>query len=90
VASKHTLEKLAGADVSSIGSDGEPAQIKHHPNSSSQERKATLNNVKDHSKAFEHVLDAFLDDKNVNLSSKEDIKYAVHRVVRKNWPPRIL
>jgi hypothetical protein len=86
VASKRSLEKLAGADVSSIGGDGEPAKIKRHATISAQEHEATLNDVKDHSKAFEHVLDSFMNDDNAKLSSKEDISYAVHRVVRKSPP----
>ena len=74
------LEKLAGGEVSAIGT--EKAHFKY---TRAQEKQETdLDTVQDHKQAFEHVLDAFLNDKSVAVTEKGDIKYACHRVVRKS------
>lgn len=82
-ASQQKLEKLAGAEVSAIGT--ERARLKYTRGSSKQE--SDLEGVKEHREAFEHVLDAFIGDSEVGVGAKEDITYACHRVVRTSWPP---
>ena len=77
-AEQQKLEKLAGGEVSAIGT--ERAHFKYTRGGSKQESE--LEDVKGHREAFEHVLDAFLNDKEVAVSAKEDIHYACHRVVR--------
>ena len=72
------LERLANAEVSAINQ--QPSKLKYIRGSSKQESE--LDDVKDHGQAFEHVLNEFLDDKDVKLNSKDDIKYACHRVVQ--------
>ena len=72
------LRRLANGEISAISSP--PAAFKYKRGSHKEERE--LENVKDHRQAFEHVLNAFLDDKDVALQSKDDIKYACHRVVQ--------
>ncbi|ETN36396.1 acetate kinase [Cyphellophora europaea CBS 101466] len=72
------LDKLAGAEVSAIGT--QKAGLKY--TKGSQKQQSDLGHVEDHGKAFEHVLDTFLNDSNVAVSAKEDIRYACHRVVQ--------
>lgn len=74
-----TLSRLANAEISAINQP--PAKLKYVRGD--HKHNADLDNVKDHKDAFENVLDAFLDDKEVEeLKSKEDIRYACHRVVQ--------
>ena len=72
------LQRLASAEVSAINEL--PAKLKYTRGGQNQE--SDLDDVKDHRQAFENVLKAFLDDKEVKLKSKDDIKYACHRVVQ--------
>lgn len=73
------LKSLAKAEISNINS--QPAQLKY--SSGSSDEKKDIEDVKDHKKAFEHVLNAFLTDENVDLvKSKDDVRYACHRVVQ--------
>merc|ERR1712230_236946 len=77
-APQEKLEKLAGGEVSAIGT--ERAHLKYTRGSSKHD--TDLDNVKEHRDAFEHVLDAFLNDTEVAVNAKEDIGYACHRVVQ--------
>lgn len=79
------LDKLAGAEVSAIGS--EPAHFKYTKGTTKQE--SDLKDIKGHREAFGHVLDAFLNDKDVGVGAKDDIQYACHRVVRTSWIPNL-
>lgn len=73
------LKSLAKAEVSNINS--QPAQLKY--SSSAKQEKQDVDNIKDHKAAFERVLDAFLNDDSVkDVKSKDDIRYACHRVVQ--------
>ncbi|KAK5106093.1 hypothetical protein LTS08_000209 [Lithohypha guttulata] len=73
------LKSLAKAEVSSINS--QPAQLKY--TSSATQDKQDVDNIKDHKAAFERVLNAFLDDGSLKeVQSKDDIRYACHRVVQ--------
>lgn len=76
--SSSSLEKIAAAEVS--GFTDPPAKEKYSRGSYS--RKNEWPNIKSHNDAFQHILDAFLNDKELReLSSKDDITYACHRVV---------
>lgn len=77
------LDKLAGAEVSAIGS--EQANLKY--TRGTEEQESDLGNIKGHREAFERVLDTFLNDKDVGVGAKEDIQYACHRVVRTSCIP---
>ncbi|RMZ81578.1 hypothetical protein DV737_g2482, partial [Chaetothyriales sp. CBS 132003] len=73
-----TLEWLGSAEVSSVNQP--PSKLKYVRGLSKQESQ--LDDIDNHRQAFEHVLNAFLFDKDIEVSSKEDIKYACHRVVQ--------
>ena len=71
-------EKIAACEVS--GFTDPPAKEKYTRGSDTTKKE--LPNLKSHSDAFRHILNAFLDDKNIeNVSRKEDITHACHRVV---------
>lgn len=72
------LQLLAKAEISAINQP--PATLKY--SQSDNKKTSELGDVKDHAQAFEHVLNAFLNDENVKLKSKDDIHYACHRVVQ--------
>ena len=72
------LKLLAKAECSAINQP--PASLEYSHND--EKKTSELGDVKDHKQAFEHVLDAFLNDERVNVKSKEDIHYACHRVVQ--------
>lgn len=73
------LKSLAKADVSSISQ--KPAKLKYSSNGSSD--KSDLDDISDHSAAFKHILDLFINDDEVKeVKSKDDIQYATHRVVQ--------
>lgn len=82
-AGEKKLEKLASAEVSAIGD--EPAHLKY--TIAGNKQGTDLDDVADHKKAFERVLDAFLNDEAVVVKKKEDINYACHRVVREFLHP---
>jgi acetate kinase len=73
------LRRLASAEISNINSP--PAKLKY--TRGSQKDNSEVGNIKDHRGAFEHVLNAFIEDKEVpEVSSKDDIDYTAHRVVQ--------
>lgn len=77
--SEKKLKSLAKAEVSNINS--QPAQLKY--SSKDKQDKKDVNDIKDHAAAFELVLNSFLNDANVDeVKSKDQIKYATHRVVQ--------
>lgn len=74
------LKAIAKAEISNINQP--PAQLKYASAGRSQSKK-DIDTINDHQSAFEHVLDTFLNDKNVtDVQSKDDINYACHRVVQ--------
>jgi acetate kinase len=76
------LNKLASAEVSAIGD--KPAHFKY--TRAGDKQQSDLNDVNDHKKAFEHVLDSFLNDKKGGIQGKDEILFAAHRVVRRSTP----
>ena len=72
------LKLLAKAEISAINQP--PATLKYSCNE--LQSTAKIGNVKDHKQAFEQVLTAFLEDQKVEVKSKDDIRYACHRVVQ--------
>lgn len=73
------LKSLAKAEVSNINS--QPAQLKYSSNG--QQDKKDVDDVKDHEAAFDLVLKSFLEDSSLEeVKSKDQIKYATHRVVQ--------
>jgi acetate kinase len=72
-------EKIAAAEISGISSP--PAQFTYSRNN--QKHKEELpSSIKSHNDAFEHILESFLNDKDLeNVSSRDHIDYACHRVV---------
>lgn len=72
------LRRLASAEISAIG-DAPKLKYIRGPYKDTSE----IGQIHDHKGAFEHVLHAFLSDKEVpQVSSKDDIHYACHRVVQ--------
>src|SRR5271156_996041 len=79
VGENKTLTGIANASVS--GFTAPPATQKYSRGGHSS-TKELGSDVKSHTGAFEHVLHAFLDDKDLpEVSSKDDITYACHRIV---------
>ena len=77
--SETKLQSLAKAEISNINQ--QPASIKY--SSQSKNDKQDIAGIPDHKAAFEHVLDVFLRDESVKeVQTKDDIKYACHRVVQ--------
>ncbi len=75
------LKLLAKAEVGAISAiDEAPATLEYSCNS--QKNTSELGDVKDHKQAFENVLNVLLKDQQVDLNSKDDIRYACHRVVQ--------
>ena len=73
------LRRLASAEISSINSP--PARLKYVRGA--YKDASDVGDIKDHKQAFEHVLDAFIADKEIpEVSSKDDIDYTAHRVVQ--------
>jgi acetate kinase len=73
------LRRLASAEISSINSP--PARLKYLRGISKDTRD--VGDVQDHKQAFEHVLNAFIEDTEIKeVSSKDDIDYTAHRVVQ--------
>lgn len=73
------LKSLAKAEVSNINS--QPAQLKY--TSKDKQDKSDVDDVKDHKAAFGRILHAFLEDASIEeVKSKDDIRYACHRVVQ--------
>jgi acetate kinase len=76
---KRDLRRLASAEISNINSP--PAKLKYTRDSYQDNSEA--GDIKDHRGAFEHVLNAFIVDKEITeVSSKDDIDYTAHRVVQ--------
>ena len=73
-----SLKLLAKAEVLAINQP--PATLKYSCHD--EKNTSKLGNVEDHKQAFEHILAAFLEDQRVELKSKDDIRYACHRVVQ--------
>lgn len=72
------LEKIAAAEVS--GFTDPPAKEKYRRGSYSS--KNELPDIKSHDDAFQHILNTFINDKDLTeVQSKDDITYACHRVV---------
>jgi acetate kinase len=77
-ASSSYLEKIAAAEVS--GFTDPPAKEKY--TRGSYTTKNELPDIRSHSDAFQHILHAFFNDKDVKeVDSAVDITYACHRVV---------
>ena len=73
------LRRLASAEISSINSP--PARLKYLRGT--YKDTSEVGQVGDHKHAFEHVLNAFVSDKEIpEVSSKDDIDYTAHRVVQ--------
>lgn len=73
------LRRLGSAEISAINSP--PARLKY--TRAAYKDSSELGHIKDHKAAFEHILDAFLSDAEIpQVSKKEDIHYAAHRVVQ--------
>jgi acetate kinase len=76
--SSTSLEKIAAAEVS--GFTDPPTKEKYTRGSYST--KNEWPNIKSHNDAFQHILDGFLNDKDLGeVRSKDDITYACHRIV---------
>lgn len=74
-----SLRRLASAEISAINSP--PAKLKYVRGF--QKQSSEVGQIHDHREAFAHILDAFISDAEVpEVSSKEDIHYACHRVVQ--------
>ena len=74
-----SLEKIAAADVS--GFTAPPAKEKYSRGSYKHTTELPKS-IQSHNDAFQHILDSFLNDKDLKeVSSKDDITYACHRVV---------
>jgi len=77
-ASSSYLEKIAAAEVS--GFTDPPAKQKYTRGSFTI--KNEWPDIRSHNDAFQHILNAFLSDKDLKeVNSKDDITYACHRVV---------
>jgi acetate kinase len=76
-AKDRSLRLLAKAEISAINQP--PAILKYSRGDRKDNSK--LRDVRDHKQAFEHVLNTFLNDEQVEFKSKDDIRYACHRVV---------
>lgn len=75
---KSELRRFANAEISNISQP--PSKLKYVQGDNKDSKE--LQDVKDHKKAFEYVLNAYLSDENIpQLKNKEDIQYATHRVV---------
>ena len=73
-----SLRKIAASEVS--GFTAPPAREKYSRGSFT--RRNDLPGVKLHEDAFQHILESFLDDKDLEeVTNKRDITYACHRVV---------
>ncbi|KIX09309.1 acetate kinase [Rhinocladiella mackenziei CBS 650.93] len=73
------LRRLGSAEVSSLNAP--PAKLKY--SRGSYKATSELSEVHDHKDAFQSVLHSFLSDTEIpELSAKEDIHYATHRVVQ--------
>ena len=71
-------ERIAAAEIS--GFTDPPAKQRYARGSYST--KNELPGIKSHSDAFQHILNAFLGDKDLKeVNSKEEISHACHRVV---------
>ena len=76
--SSSSLEKIAAAEIS--GFTDPPAKEKY--TRGSYKTKNEWPDIKSHNDAFQHILDAFFSDKDLKeVTSKDDITYACHRVV---------
>jgi acetate kinase len=76
--SSSSLEQIAAAEVS--GFTDPPAEEKYTRGSYSTKNKWP--NIKSHNDAFQHILDGFLNDKDLReVRNKNDITHACHRVV---------
>ena len=72
------LKLLAKSEITSVNQP--PATLKY--SCKGQKNTSELGDVRDHKQAFEHILRALLEDQQVDLQSKDDIRYACHRVVQ--------
>ena len=73
-------EKIAAAEVS--GFTDPPAKERYSRTAGSYTTKNELPNIKSHSDAFRHILQAFVADKDLKeVNNIEDITHACHRVV---------
>lgn len=75
--SDKNITRLGNAEVAAIGQ-----QPKLKYSTASQKNERNLDNVRDHKDAFRQVLEAFLNDDEVGIKSKDEIEYACHRVVQ--------
>jgi hypothetical protein len=76
--SSSSLEKIAAAEIS--GFTDPPAKEKYTRGTYSIKNESP--DIKSHNDAFQHILDGFLNDKDLkDVTSKDDITYACHRVV---------
>lgn len=73
------LKLLAKAEVA-LGQNQSSTTLKYSCND--QKNTSKLGDVEDHKQAFEHVLTTLLEDRQVDLRSRDDIRYACHRVVQ--------
>jgi acetate kinase len=69
-------EKIAAAEISGISSP--PAQFTYSRNNQ-KHKKELPSSINSHNDAFEHILESFLNDK--DLENISHIDYACHRVV---------
>jgi acetate kinase len=73
-----SLDKIAAAQVSGFTDPPAKEQYLRGPYSTKNE----LPNVKSHHDAFQHILERFINDKDLTeVQNKDDITYACHRVV---------
>ncbi|EXJ93844.1 acetate kinase [Capronia coronata CBS 617.96] len=78
-AGNKNLRRLGSAEISAINQP--PAKLKYKRGS--YKDTAELGQIHDHTGAFEHALNAFVTDSEIpEVSKKEDIQYACHRVVQ--------
>ncbi|KAL2423857.1 putative acetate kinase [Exophiala dermatitidis] len=78
-AGNKTLRRLASAEISAINQP--PAKYKYKRGS--YKTNDEIDQIHDHIGAFEHALNAFVSDKEIpEVTKKEDILYACHRVVQ--------
>ena len=73
------LKLLAKAEIA-LGQHQSSATLTCSVND--QKNTSELEDVDDHKQGFEHVLKALLKDQQADLKSKDDIRYACHRVVQ--------
>ncbi|EXJ91976.1 acetate kinase [Capronia epimyces CBS 606.96] len=78
-AGNRSLRRLGSAEISAINQP--PAKFKYKRGSFKTDSE--LGDIHDHNGAFEHILNAFISDAEIpEVSKKEDIQYACHRVVQ--------